>query len=215
MAQSGSPIRWRHRSLFVHRPALGRRPGQSRRSRAAADRASVLRACPWPSRMPARAWSSSTASPSFERPDSLRLRRPVLVRAPRRTAAASARRLGAIGEGQPDRRCQRRERHPFGQRRFGAPALGDVAQVAGEHRRSVGGDWRDGDLHRKLLAVPCGSADQLETPVQARRLAGSRDNWRQRRAVGVALVGGNDQLGQLDADGLAPRCSRRSSRPPD
>ena len=88
----------------------------------------------------------------------------------------------------------------IGQCRFGAPALGDVAHVAREHRRSVGGNRRDDDLDRKRLSS-LADGRQLETLVQQHRVAGI-EIPRQTGPVRLGFAGGNNQFGQLDADRL-------------
>ena len=79
-------------------------------------------------------------------------------------------------------------------------ALGDVADVAGEHRRAGHVDAGDRQLDRELGPVGAHPGD-LDAPVEHHRLPGL-EVARQARAVALAQRRRHDQLGHLAADRL-------------
>ena len=85
-----------------------------------------------------------------------------------------------------------------GQLGFDALALGDVADVSGEHLAAVRGDRRDRDLDGKRLAV-LPHRRQLETPIQDGGVSGGEIAGH-RLAHRLAPVRGKDRLDEIGPD---------------
>ena len=107
----------------------------------------------------------------------------------------------------PQRGLLGRERAQLG---VGAPALGDVAQVAREQRRALDLRPRDRDLDREDAAVRA-HAREVERVVERAALA-RLEVPPQAAAVRLAQVVRDDQVGEVAPHHLGRRGSRRCAR---